>query len=225
MVDMKKAMVAIVGVAIVVALAASFSSYIGQVDQQTQSTQNESAEILSTIQVPPLLGSKTASVTIIEMGDYQCEMCKRWYDESRPKIIENFIDTGEVNMFFIDFPILGSDSALPAEATYCADDQGKYWEYHVILYEYQGHMNSGWASAERLKSFAFNLDLNMDEFDECLDSSKYDERVKLNWQKASAGGATSTPTFIIFNAETGAEETIIGAQPYSVFEKVINSLL
>ena len=128
-------------------------------------------------------------------------------------------------MFFIDYPILGIDSALAAEATYCADDQGKYWDYHVTLYDYQGHMNSGWANSERLKSFAFNLDLNMDEFEECLDSSKYDERVKLNWQKASAGGATSTPTFIIVNTETGNEEKIVGAQPYAVFEKVINSML
>lgn len=223
MVDKKKLIVVIVGIAIVSALGASFSSYIGQVDQMTQDIQDES-EVLS-VGLPPLLGSQTASVTIIEMGDYQCEMCKRWYDESRPKIIENFIDTGKANMFFIDYPILGIDSALAAEATYCADDQGKYWDYHVTLYDYQGHMNSGWANSERLKSFAFNLDLNMDEFEECLDSSKYDERVKLNWQKASAGGATSTPTFIIVNTETGNEEKIVGAQPYAVFEKVINSML
>ena len=223
MVDKKKLIVVIVGIAIVSALGASFSSYIGQVDQMTQDIQDES-EVLS-VGLPPLLGSQTASVTIIEMGDYQCEMCKRWYDESRPKIIENFIDTGKANMFFIDYPILGIDSALAAEATYCADDQGKYWDYHVTLYDYQGHMNSGWANAERLKSFAFNLDLNMDEFEECLDSSKYDQRVKLNWQKASAGGANSTPTFIIVNTETGNEEKIVGAQPYAVFEKVINSML
>ena len=223
MVDKKKLIVAIVGIAIVSALGASFSSYIGQVDQMTQDIQDE-PEVLS-VNLPPLLGSQTAHVTIIEMGDYQCEMCKRWYDNTRPAIIENFIDTGKVNMFFIDYPILGTDSALAAEATYCADDQGKYWDYHVTLYDYQGHMNSGWANAERLKSFAFNLGLNMDEFEECLDSSKYDERVKLNWQKASAGGATSTPTFIIVNTETGNEEKIVGAQPYAVFEKVINSML
>ena len=223
MVDKKKLIVAIVGIAIVSALGASFSSYIGQVDQMTQDIQDES-EVLS-VNLPPLLGSQTAHVTIIEMGDYQCEMCKRWYDNTRPAIIENFIDTGKANMFFIDYPILGTDSALAAEATYCADDQGKYWDYHVTLYDYQGHMNSGWANAERLKSFAFNLDLNMDEFEECLDSSKYDERVKLNWQKASAGGANSTPTFIIVNTETGNEEKIVGAQPYTVFEKVINSML
>jgi len=223
MVDKKKLIVVIVGIAIVSALGASFSSYVGQVDQMTQDIQDESD--VSPVSLPPLLGSQTAPVTIIEMGDYQCEMCKRWYDESRPKIIENFIDTGKANMFFIDYPILGIDSALAAEATYCADDQGKYWDYHVTLYDYQGHMNSGWANAERLKSFAFNLDLNMDEFEECLDSSKYDQRVKLNWQKASAGGANSTPTFIIVNTETGNEEKIVGAQPYAVFEKVINSML
>ena len=223
MVDKKKLIVAIVGIAIVSALGASFSSYIGQVDQMTQDIQDE-PEVLS-VNLPPLLGSQTAHVTIIEMGDYQCEMCKRWYDNTRPAIIENFIDTGKANMFFIDYPILGTDSALAAEATYCADDQGKYWDYHVTLYDYQGHMNSGWANAERLKSFAFNLDLNMDEFEECLDSSKYDQRVKLNWQKASAGGANSTPTFIIVNTETGNEEKIVGAQPYAVFEKVINSML
>ena len=223
MVDKKKLIVAIVGIAIVSALGASFSSYIGQVDQMTQDIQDES-EVLS-VNLPPLLGSQTAHVTIIEMGDYQCEMCKRWYDNTRPAIIENFIDTGKANMFFIDYPILGTDSALAAEATYCADDQGKYWDYHVTLYDYQGHMNSGWANAERLKSFAFNLDLNMDEFEECLDSSKYDQRVKLNWQKASAGGANSTPTFIIVNTETGNEEKIVGAQPYAVFEQVINSML
>ncbi len=224
MVERKKILVTVVAFSIMLALGLSFSSYLGQVEQQTQNNQNES-DVLSTIQIPPLLGSATASVTIIEMGDYQCEMCKRWYDESRPKIIENFIDTGKANLFFIDFPILGPDSQKAAEATYCADDQDKYWDYHVMLYDYQGHMNSGWASADRLKSFAFNLNLTMDEFEDCLDSNKYQKRVELNYQKAKSGGANSTPTFIIINPETGQQQTIIGAQPYSVFEKTINLLL
>ena len=223
MVDKKKALVAIVGIAIVVGVAASFSSYIGQVEQQTQSTENE-ADVLSTIHLPPLLGSQTAPVTIIEMGDYQCEMCKRWYDDTRPKIIENFIDTGKVNLVFIDLPILGPDSHTAAEATYCANDQGKYWDYHVTLYDYQGHMNSGWANSDRLKAFAFNLDMNMDEFEECLDSSKYEERIEFNAKKAKSGGANSTPTFIIVNS-VGDQQKIIGAHPYSVFETALNALL
>ena len=158
------------------------------------------------------------------MGDYQCEMCKRWNDNTRPKIIENFIDTGKANLVFIDLPILGPDSHTAAEATYCADDQGKYWDYHLTLYDYQDHMNSGWANAERLKAFAFGLGLSMNEFEGCLDSGKYKQHVKLNLQKAKSGGANSTPTFIIVNA-AGDQKQIRGAQPYSVFEQTIESLL
>ena len=158
------------------------------------------------------------------MGDYQCEMCKRWYDNTRPKIIENFIDTGKANLIFIDLPILGYDSHTAAEATYCADDQDMYWDYHATLYDYQGHMNSGWANSERLKAFAFNLGLNMDEFEECLDSGKYEKRIKFNSEKAKSSGANSTPNFVIVNS-SGEQQKIRGAQPYTVFEQVIESLL
>ena len=222
MADKKKAIVAIVGIAIIVAIAASFSSYMGQIEQQIQSNDTES-QILS-INIPPVLGSETAPVTIIKMGDYQCEMCKRWYDNTKPKIIENFIDTGKVNLVFIDLPILGFDSKIAAQATHCANDQGKYWDYYATLYDYQGHMNSGWANSDRLKAFAFNLDLNMDEFDESLDSNKYKQRVEFNANKAKSGGANSTPTFVIVNSE-GVQKKIVGAQPYSVFEAALNSLL
>ena len=85
-------------------------------------------------------------------------------------------------------------------------------------------MNSGWANSDRLKAFAFNLDLNMDEFDECLDSNKYKQRVEFNANKAKSGGANSTPTFVIVNSE-GVQKKIVGAQPYSVFEAALNSLL
>jgi protein-disulfide isomerase len=218
----KKYLVIGIGIAIVIALGASFTSYIGQFEQQTQTNQTE-GEILS-LKAPPVLGSETASVTIIEMGDYQCEMCKRWYDNTRPKIIENFIDTGKANLIFIDLPILGYDSHTAAEATYCADDQDMYWDYHATLYDYQGHMNSGWANSERLKAFAFNLGLNMDEFEECLDSGKYEKRIKFNSEKAKSSGANSTPNFVIVNS-SGEQQKIRGAQPYTVFEQVIESLL
>ena len=212
MANTKKYLVIGIGIAIVIALGASFTSYIGQFEQQTQTNQTE-GEILS-LKAPPVLGSETASVTIIEMGDYQCEMCKRWYDNTRPKIIENFIDTGKANLIFIDLPILGYDSHTAAEATYCADDQDMYWDYHATLYDYQGHMNSGWANSERLKAFAFNLGLNMDEFEECLDSGKYEKRIKFNSEKAKSSGANSTPNFVIVNS-SGEQQKIRGAQPYT----------
>ena len=64
-------------------------------------------------------------------------MCKLWFEETRPLIIENYVETGKANLVFIDMPFLGRDSTPASEATYCADDQGKYWEYHSMLFTYQ----------------------------------------------------------------------------------------
>ena len=213
----KKYVVAGVGIAVVIVIAISFTSYLGQFEQ----VQKQDSTTLTSI---PILGSESASVTIIEIGDYQCEMCKRWFDQSRSHIIDNYINTGKVNMAFLDMPILGNDSSIAAEATYCANDQGKYWDYHVTLFEHQGEMNSGWANNERLKSFAFNLGLDMEEFSQCLDSKRYYSQVKLNAEKSKNMGASSTPSFLIVNT-SGEQKSIRGAQPYTVFEEVIESLL
>ena len=222
MTNTKKYLVAGVGIAIVIAIAASFTSYLGQFEQVQKQDGTQSDEI-TVGKGSPILGIENARVTIIEMGDYQCEMCKRWYDNTRPKIIENYVMTGKANLVFLDLPILGSDSKSAAEATYCAEDQGRFWDYHIMLYDFQGHMNSGWANIERLNSFAFNLGLDMDEFEECMGSSKYEMRVKYNASK-SRSVANSTPTFLLINT-SGAQEKIVGAQPYPVFERVIESLL
>jgi len=78
----KKYVVIAVAIAIVIGVVGSGLSYINQVEQQTQNNQDVGQTL--TVKVPPVLGSETASVTIIEMGDYQCEMCKRWNDNTRP---------------------------------------------------------------------------------------------------------------------------------------------
>jgi len=220
--NIKKYTVAGIGIAVVIVIAISFTSYLGQFEQVQKQDDIDSSAMV-TVQTP-ILGSESASVTIIEIGDYQCEMCKRWFDHSRSQIIDNYINTGKVNMVFLDMPILGNDSLIAAEATYCANDQGKYWDYHVTLFEHQEEMNSGWANNERLKSFAFSLGLDMEEFSQCLDSKHYYSQVKLNTEKSKAMGASSTPSFLIVNT-SGEQKGIRGAQPYTVFEEVIESLL
>ena len=222
MANIKKYIVAGIGIAVVIVIAISFTSYLGQFEQVQKQDDIDSSAMV-TVQAP-ILGSESASVTIIEIGDYQCEMCKRWFDHSRSQIIDNYINTGKVNMVFLDMPILGNDSLIAAEATYCANDQGKYWDYHVTLFEHQEEMNSGWANNERLKSFAFSMGLDMKEFSQCLDSKHYYSQVKLNAEKSKTMGANSTPSFLIVNT-SGEQKSIRGAQPYTVFEEVIESLL
>ena len=94
-----------------------------------------------------------------------------------------------------------------------------------MLYTFQDvHPDSGWAARDRLNSFAFSLDMNMDEFNECMDSSKYKNRVKANFDEAVRNDVDSTPTFI-FISQDGKTEKFVGAQPYSVFAATIESML
>ena len=173
----------------------------------------------------PLLGSESAPVTIVEFGDYQCESCYHWFHTTRATIIDNYIETGKAKLVFIDLPFLGRDSPKAAQASYCAEDQEKYWEYHTMLYNFQdGPPDSGWADRDRLNTFAFSLDMNMDEFNECMDSSKYKQRVKANYNEAVKNDANSTPTFI-FISQDGKTEKFTGSQPYSVFAAMIESML
>lgn len=172
----------------------------------------------------PILGADDAPITIVEFGDYQCEMCKRFHDHTRANLIENYIEPGHAKLVFVDLAFLGRDSPIAAQATYCANDQEKYWQYHTMLYNYQEEIDSGWANRDRLNSFAFSLNLDIDEFSECMDSKKYQKRVKSNYNEAVRQGASATPTFVIIS-NSGEIEKIRGAQPFSVFEKTIEKLI
>ena len=226
MVDTKK--IAVAGAAVVlVAIVTIFeSSYMSDFETSRAPNAEDEFQTLELKQAP-VLGSKDATVTIVEVGDYQCHMCKLWFEETRPQIVENYIETGKVNLVFLDMPFLGSDSTPASEATYCADDQGKYWEYHSMLFTYQeDEIDGGWANANRLQAIAFNLGLDIEQFDKCMTTDDHYSRVNYNKQVAvTEFGAKSTPTFMIVNSISGESQRIVGAHPYSTFENVIDSLL
>jgi protein-disulfide isomerase len=178
---------------------------------------------ISTAMGSPILGDPSAPITIVEFGDYQCEMCYRWFHTSKPQITENYIETGKVNLVFIDLAFLGRDSSKAAQATYCAEDQKQYWAFHDMLYNSQERVDNGWANSERLKAFAFSLELDMELFDSCLDSGKYSKRVDYNIQQAKKHGVNSTPTFII--VANDQEKQISGAQPFSVFKQILDTMV
>ena len=226
----KKLVVSVAFVVIVAVVIISFSTYYATLLETQKLAQDR---FLASQQEPqqefengsPILGSENAPITIVEFGDYQCEACYAWFHNTRDTLIDNYIETGKAKLIFVDLPFLGRDSPAAAQASYCAEDQGQYWEYHTMLYTFQdGHPDSGWADRDRLNSFAFSLDMNIDEFNECMDSSKYKMRVKANYDEAVKNGAQSTPTFIIIS-EDGKKKKFSGAQPYSVFSTTIESML
>jgi protein-disulfide isomerase len=119
---------------------------------------------------------------------------------------------------------LGPDSIVASEAAYAAGEQGKFWQYHDLLYSNQGVINSGWASREDLRQFASQLGLDMSEFNASLQSNKYLQLVESNYNLGTSVGVTMAPTFFVIGPD-GKTITIVGDQPYSVFKTAVASLV
>jgi len=187
--------------------------------------ENERDEILvehtNTLDLP-VIGFSDAPVTIIVFNDYQCMACKTWYDEEYPEILKNLIETQKANIVFLDSISLGDDSVLISEATFCADDQEKYSEYQKILFNSQQKIDD-WAKSEQLKKFAIDLGLDLELFEECLDSGKYENTVLSNIDYAENLGVDKIPIYKIFNSK-GNERILKGVFSSNDFENIVNDL-
>ena len=224
---MKKKAMIVAGVlaAVIVAAAAAAASYQSASGPWGEDRAGRMHGTISTAMASPPLGDPGAPVTIVEFGDYQCHACHAWFHNSKPAIKRDYIDTGVASLVFVDLAFLGRDSPKAAQASHCAGDQGAYWEYHDTLYESQEEeIDGGWAGAERLGAFAFDLGLDMGPFEACMDSGKHSKRVQFNLAEARKAGATSTPTFFVVGPG-GEQQKIVGAQPYSIFQQVIDSMV
>ena len=216
----KKVVGIIISIAIISVIVVYSSSSV-----ETDNRDVRTHGIISTTMGSSILGNPSAQVTIVEFGDYQCHQCYNWFHNTKPAVFQNYVDTGKVNFVFMDLAFLGMDSPKAAQASYCAEDQGKYWEYHNQLYTAQeSQIDNGWANSQRLKAFAFSLGLDMELFDSCLDSGKYAKRVQYNIAEAKKLGASGTPTFFIIGPD-GQQQKLVGAQPYSVFKQVLDSMI
>jgi len=171
----------------------------------------------------PVEGDEDAPITIIEFGDYQCPKCKAWFQNEKPQITSNYITKGIAKLYFLDSAWLGDDSIASAQAAYCADDQGKFIEYHSTLYNNQATIQDGWANMDALKQFANDLELDVEMFNQCLDSGTYADRVSYNTEVGTSLGVVGTPYFFIVGPE-GDIKKIAGPQPSIVFDAAINSL-
>jgi protein-disulfide isomerase len=222
------------------------SEYLSDLTSQTSSNQlsdNSSKQVhpadiqqlisnLTTSVIPgaTALGKPDAPINIVEFGDYQCPFCARFNAETKDALVSKYVDTGIVRFGFKDLVIndLPKDrlSTLGAEASYCAADQDKYWDYHDEVYRNSRGENTGWVSKESLITFAKNVNMtDISEFTNCLDSHKYSKLVAENDLFAKGLGLASTPTFLILKDNSTRIAAIEGAQPMKVFDDVIGQLL
>ena len=160
-----------------------------------------------------LRGPSDAPVVIVEFSDYQCPFCRR----AQPTVQEVLAKYGDrVSHSFRDFPIdeLHPQARKAAEAARCAGEQGKFWEYHKLLFD-----NFGRLGRDSLAAHAASLQLNHGAFSACLDSGKFAAAVEADYQEGQRLGVDSTPQFFVNGVR------VTGSQPFSVFERIINAEL
>ncbi|TSC75534.1 MAG: DSBA oxidoreductase [Parcubacteria group bacterium Gr01-1014_30] len=162
-------------------------------------------------------GDPSSPITIVEYADFACPFCGRFWQETLPQIERDYVDTGKVRIVYKDFIVVGGDRA--AEAAHCAKEQGKYWEYHDLLFSRQAQDKTNWANSEVHRGYARELGLNESALIECFESRRYQEKVSKSTQEAVQNGGQGTPYFLINNTP------VFGAQPYSSFQQVIESIL
>ena len=165
------------------------------------------------------LGSENARVTVEEYSDFQCPYCARAAQTMDPKIEEEYVADGRVKLVFQHHAFIGQESIWAAEAAECANDQGKFWDYHDKLFENQKGENEGAFSIDNLKRFAEELGLDTQAFNQCLDSHEHEDLVKAETEDALKKGIQSTPTFVI------GEQTVDGPGSYNDLKKVIEAEL
>ena len=176
----------------------------------------------------PFKGNADAPVTIVEFSDFQCPFCLRFYEQTLPSIIENYVDTGKVKFVYRDLPLDSlHPNARPVHiASECADEQGKFWGYHDMLFDNQ----SEWARLpaadlqSTLTKYASDLGLESASFEACLESDAIADEVNKDTLDAARYGATGTPAFFIGNEKDGFIK-LSGAQPYPAFQAVIDAQL
>jgi protein-disulfide isomerase len=168
----------------------------------------------------PTLGNSNAKVTVVEFSDFQCPFCERFYSQTMPQIKTDYIDTGKVKLVFKTFPLTGlhPNAQKAAEASLCANEQGKFWEYHNTLFDKQ----SIWSSTDGVtafKQYASDLKLDTAKFNSCLDTGKYASAVAADVKDGQNAGISGTPSFVING------QLVVGAQPFSAFQSVIDQQL
>ena len=136
-----------------------------------------------------------------------------------PALFKEFVDTGKVKFVYKHMAILGQESTWAAEAAECAADQGKFWEYHDLLFSRQSGENQGAFTKDKLLAMASELKLDMTQFQPCLQNDKDLARVQSDLQEGQQSGVNGTPTFFING------RALVGAQPIDAFRTAIDQAM
>ena len=168
-----------------------------------------------TLRAANTIASPNAKVTIVEFSDFQCPFCSRFHSAVEPQLMKDYVQTGKVTFVYKHSAFLGQESVWSAQAAECAADQGKFWDYHDLLFTRQSGENQGAFNKDKLIGFAKELNLDMTKFEPCLTNDETLARVQADTQEGQKAGVRGTPTFFING------QPLVGAQPITAFQTVL----
>jgi protein-disulfide isomerase len=142
-------------------------------------------------------GAEDAPVVVVEYSDFQCPYCRQFAEGPARQLKEEYADQGQVRFVYRHMAFLGPESTWSAEASECANEQGRFWDYHDKIFEEQAGENQGALSKENLKRFAAELGLDTAQFNECFDSGRYESQVRDEFNEAQRRRINSTPSILV----------------------------
>ena len=169
-----------------------------------------------------LLGSPTAPVEVIEFADFECPACGQFATLTEPDVRTRLVNTGQVRIRFIDYPLPMHRNTWDASlAAACANDQGRFWELHDLLFQYQDRWNGEATNRPRgpIGELAKSVGLDMSKYNACMDADTHRAKIQSHLAEAEKRHIQSTPTFV-FNGTV-----VPSAVPYDAFKKYVDDAL
>lgn len=160
-----------------------------------------------------ILGSSKAKVTVVEFSDFQCPFCER-FEPTIKQLLAEYKD--KVRLVYRHFPLdsIHPEARPAALASECAAEQGKFWEYHDKLFANQAKLSTAY-----YPQLAQELRLNVNKFNDCVTSKKYESKVNADYDSGIAAGVRGTPHSLINGV------AVSGAVPYEQLKSIVEQAL
>jgi len=178
----------------------------------------------------PFTGSENATTTIAYFGDYNCSSCLMFEQRVFPTMQDQVLGD-DVKFVKKNMPIINRQSPDLAQASEAVWNQTKdsnpeaFWEWHANMYDNQGGYGSNWATTDRIIELTEQVEgVDAEQVRQDLEQGTYSSEIQNDQREGQSAGVRGTPTFVIFNSETGESTQLVGPQPISEFQNAINSV-
>ena len=171
--------------------------------------------------VDRITGDSSASTWLLIVSDFQCPWCKRWHDETGPRVKREYVETGKVRVAYLHFPLddIHRHARAAAEASMCAGAQGKFWAFHDSVFARQEQWAPLLDATTVFNEIAAAVGVDRAAYAQCLRDDVMLPMIEADIQRARQAGAGSTPTFFIGN------RVLQGAQPFDSFRVALDTAI